>query len=124
MLCATAIKGTKLLRLTLHWIPQPWCLVIYFEGPTPRGDLYLFGKDTEGAPSFRACCERVGTTNLLLSSELVYFSTIAFRQSTLRRRTENHSRLPFLGCLNSQFAAGFSFLVKRPRDGRGPAHFA
>lgn len=44
MLCATAIKGTKLLRLTLHWIPQPWCLVIYFGGLTPRGDLFYSGK--------------------------------------------------------------------------------
>jgi len=62
--------------------------------------------------------------HLSLASKLVDFSTITFGWSTLRRRTENHSSLPFLSSLNSQFAAGFGFQVECPRDGRRPTDFA
>src|SRR5438477_6952564 len=106
MICATAIKGTKLLRFTLHWIPQPSCLVIYF------------------ACVITFLCTRCPDVGILfLSSKLVYFSAVAFRWSALRRGTENHSCLPFFSSLNSQFAAGFGFAVERPGDGCRPTHF-
>ena len=67
MVWATAIKGIKLLRLTLHWIPQPRCLVIYFG--------YASGETIRSAPLLPV----VGR-----SGNLVYFSPLnwcIFRRS-------------------------------------------
>jgi hypothetical protein len=114
---ATTIKGTKLLRLTLHWIPQPWCLVIYFGGVAAA----LFTKETTGAPLLPL--GEVGFP-LCVSSKLVYFSPITFRWSTLRRRAKDHPRLALLSSLNSQFAAGFALAIERLRNCRRTTHLA
>jgi hypothetical protein len=51
MVWATAIKGTKLLRLTLYWIAQPWCLVIYF-GNLLRVESFFIRERHAGCPPF------------------------------------------------------------------------
>ena len=85
MAWATAIKGIMLLRLTLHWTTQPWCLVIYFGCLSA---LLLKG----GRPAFPF---RVATTEVTPTRPPSMFKSFASRGQTGRGLRDSDSKVTF-----------------------------